>query len=330
MSLIIRFITIFLMISCCFCGNYNSIFDPKQVMDCMLKCREDETHGTLASSNKEKLNSFENLPIVGPEHLEAMLRSALNDDDVSDYVMERIEQELGASKGTFRPSADRPPTTNIVNIDVPPSEMQAFHDRMERVMKQNNNLLLEGIHYLIRNKFSDVEQRLLKQINSNANILSLQISNEVHLLKQMISNEASASSSVLEFENFLKTKSEINHHKTVQPASNSSSKNVSLRHENSDFSTEPSTMAVRNLSNEEPATGQPPLDGEFSSADLKPTKADHDVQRKNHRVTTISDIETIHGEEINVQNRSNQSSNVDALNLGEGSNLTALVSGTFV
>jgi len=298
-------------------------------MDCMLKCREGETHGALASSNQETLNSFENLPIVGPEHLEAMLRSALNDDDVSDYVMERIEQELGANKGAFRQRADRPPTTNIVNIDVPPGEMQAFHDRMERVMEQNNNLLLEGIHYLIKNKFSVVEQHLLKQINSNANILSLQISNEVHLLKQMISNEASASSNVLEFGNFLKTKSEVNHHKTVQPASNSSAENVSLRHEDSDVSTEPSTVTVKNL-NEEPATSQPHLDEELSSAELTPTKVDDDVQRKNHRVTTISDIESIHGEEVNVQNGSNQSSNALVLNLGEGSNLTALVSGTFV
>jgi len=298
-------------------------------MDCMLKCRESETHGALASSNKENLNSFENLPIVGPDHLEAMLRSSLNDDDVSDYVMERIEQELGASKGAFRQPADRPPTTNIVNIDVPPGEMQAFHDRLERVMEQNNNLLLEGIHYLIKNKFSVVEQHLLKQINSNANILSLQISNEVHLLKQLISNEALASSSVLEVESFLKTKSEINHHKAVQPATNSSAENVSLRHEDSDVSTEPSTVTVRNL-NEEPATSQPPLDEEFSSAELKPTKVDQDVQRKNHRVTTISDIETNLGEEISVKNRSNQSSNALVLSLGEGSNLTALVSGTFV
>jgi len=186
-------VTISLLILSRVYAEDDSLVVPKPVMDFILKCGKNSSPVEATEIFEDNLKAFRGIPIVGPQHLEATLRGALRNDDVTEYVMTKIEEEFGSDIPKFRQREECPPTANVINIDVPPRELHVFHDRMERVLQQNNNVLLGIINNLISTKFSNVEQRLMEQIESRANHLSLQMSNEFHALKQVLSSESSAS-----------------------------------------------------------------------------------------------------------------------------------------
>ena len=150
----------------------DKIIVSKPVMDYILKCQHPSENDQREPVHKTNIGvesgtTSQQVSVVGLEELRESLKKAIESDEVTTGIIDRIEKAVISNKPTFRHS-ECPPTSNIINIDVPPHELEVFHARMERVMQQNNNILLGLINDMISTKFTTVENNLNKLIHQKA------------------------------------------------------------------------------------------------------------------------------------------------------------------
>ena len=158
----------------------DSLIVPKPVMSFIMNCQRSIPEEKLVPVFRtdvisESGTTSQQVSLLGIDELQASLRAALESDDVTAHIMDRIKEELEPNESSFRQAASCPPTSNTINIDVPPEELEVFHLRMERVMQQNNNILLRQINGMISTKFTNVEKRLTKLIKQRTNRISQKI-----------------------------------------------------------------------------------------------------------------------------------------------------------
>lgn len=156
---------------------------PRPVMEFIMGCKK-----RSLSDEDEKLvpvyrtdisaqsgTTSQHVSLLDPDELEASLKSAIVSDKMTEHIMDRVLQKLVPTEGSSPSYRQECPATNVINIDVPPEELEVFHIRMERVMQQNNNILLGLINDMISTKFTTVQQRLTKLINERMDKLDSKI-----------------------------------------------------------------------------------------------------------------------------------------------------------
>ncbi|KAF2359102.1 hypothetical protein FHG87_010147, partial [Trinorchestia longiramus] len=155
---------------------------PKPVMSFIMGCQKSQSREGLVpvyrtDVSTESGTTSQQVSLLAMDELQESLRAAIESDDVTRHIMSHIKDEFDAKSKPSFSIESCPPTTNVINIDVPPQELEVFHTRMERVMQQNNNILLGLINNMISSKFSSLEQSLSKvlidRIDKNREILDL-------------------------------------------------------------------------------------------------------------------------------------------------------------
>lgn len=150
--------------------NEEPLVVPKPVMSFILGCDKSQSQEELipvyrTDIDAESGTTSQQVSLLELDELQTSLKVAIESDDVTSHIMDRIREEFNAgpkfNKATYQ-AESCPPTTNVINIDVPPQELEVFHTRMERVMQQNNNVLMRLINNMISSKFTIVEQNLSK------------------------------------------------------------------------------------------------------------------------------------------------------------------------
>jgi len=220
------------MVSAVFASETENLSVPKEVMDYILKCGNNEhiegrnrlfpVHN-LEISDKKGITSHQ-VQMLGLSTIEDSLQKVFHNAEFAEDLFKQIDKELGvtptfrASSGgipvpsestggiplpsdstggipflqeydlpTVKQAPSCPPTSNIISIDVPPQELEVFHDRMERVTQQNNNLLLETIKHVIHTKISEVERNILTELDHRTTVLGALIDQRSSGLQEKLS-----------------------------------------------------------------------------------------------------------------------------------------------
>jgi len=173
----------------------------KDVMNFLMKCKPDEPEITYEPRNRvvpvhkieigdESGIRSHQVQMLGLDNLGDSLQQALHNSEFSGHVLSKLKDATSRASASVRQSESCPPTTNIISIDVPPQELQIFHERMERVTQQNNNLLQGLIKHMIDTKLEDIERNILGQMDHRltamAALMEQKFGNVEDLLKALL------------------------------------------------------------------------------------------------------------------------------------------------
>ena len=150
----------------------------KFIMDCRKSRRDEELIPVLRTDiDADGSSTSQQVSLLGIDELHASLKSAIESDDVTHHIINRIRQEFSPVGPSFR-TEHCPPTHNYLNISVPPQELKAYHLHLERALQQNNNNLVDLINDVMTSKMAALERSLENLIRSrtdqlNENIVKL-------------------------------------------------------------------------------------------------------------------------------------------------------------
>jgi len=117
--------------------------------------------------------SAQQIQMLGLRNIDEQLRTVFQSGEVTDHIVSQVEQR--ASKPSFRQAESCPPTTNIISVDVPPNELTIFHERMERVTQQNNNILLRMVNEIVSKHLAEIEKKLMAFTDNRIDMVHQQI-----------------------------------------------------------------------------------------------------------------------------------------------------------
>lgn len=162
--------------------NNDHLSVPKPVLDHILNFNkqyqyEPAEERTVPVYNVEiggddQINS-QQIQMLGLRNIDEQLRTVFQSGEVTDHIVSQVEQR--ASKPSFRQQESCPPTTNIISVDVPPNELTIFHERMERVTQQNNNVLLRLVNEIVSKHLVELEKRLMAFTDQRIDMVHQQI-----------------------------------------------------------------------------------------------------------------------------------------------------------
>lgn len=253
---------------------------PKPVMDFIMDCRRGRKQDDLVPVLRTEIDvngetTSQKVSLLGVDELQASLKSAIESDAVTDHIVNRIRDEFTPSGPSFR-TENCPPTYQTINITVPPQELVAYHQRLERVMQQNNNILIGQMNDIITAKFASVQRVLAgivktrtKVINDNILKLSKQIADSTSKPPQFETFESIVRSSPDQTEVEKATETQIlpkdsaasGEHKPnilkeiVQVIKEGYEEEQAIKKTSPADVTEPSTTTVAMETSEEPANG---------------------------------------------------------------------------
>jgi len=160
---------------------------PQPVMEFIMDCRRSRRQEDLIPVMRTDIDSdsgttSQHVTLLELDELQASLKSTIKSDKVAEEIVKQIREEISHSGPSFR-TENCPPTINTINITVPPQELVAYNLRLERVMQQNNNVLLGLVNDMITAKFSTLQKSLEQLIEHKTNSISDNLSRMTAILK---------------------------------------------------------------------------------------------------------------------------------------------------
>ena len=162
---------------------------PQPVMDYLLNCRQTKKAEELVPVLRTNIDvdgdmTSQQVSLLGLDELYTSLKSTIKSDDVTKGIIDRIRQELITSKPSFR-TEFCPPTTTTLNVSVPPQELTLFNLRMERVLQQNNNIIIGYISNLIKTQLAPI-MKILETLSQSVSQVQNSIVSLNTALKQTV------------------------------------------------------------------------------------------------------------------------------------------------